>query len=139
MLKHPDAAYVPFLIALVTFPSCRKPATPVLPTSSDLSSPKAMTLADAIKDWIRLLETDDLQNASKRWTKNDEARKQLERFWPKLRACNQAFDYRKWLDEATKAEGNGAFTIGGHQYGFMYTDWVATPLGWRIQSVWMCR
>jgi hypothetical protein len=149
MLMHTHTTYLLLSLVLVTIAACTdglamnfhdsqtEQATTVLPISpTPAPSP---TLADAIEDWIGLLEADDLPSASERWAKDDEAKTQLERFWGKLRTCNEQYDYRNWLEAAGEADGENSFTVGGHSYGFLHTDWVATPLGWRIRSVWACR
>jgi hypothetical protein len=108
-------------------------------TSSAPASVQRIVLADAVEDWIGLLAADDLQGASRKWARDDEARKQMEKFWPTLRQCNQQYDYRKWLDSAKKADGQATFKVGGHEYGFMHVDWAQTAGRWQIQRVWMCR
>ncbi len=102
-------------------------------------NPRNADIPSAIEDWIRLLEADDLQKASKRWAKDNEAAQQMEKFWSNLIRCNKQFDYRKWVESAKNAHGITTFKVGGHEYGFMHTDWEKTLDGWRISHVWICR
>ena len=149
MRKHVQVMCLPLLGPLVMVLSCTERQSsenvvsktgPTTPATLPAPAPThGEVLADVIEDWIGLLETNDLQGASKKWAKDEEARKQLGKLWSNLRECNQQYDYRKWLPEAKKAEAKETFKVGGHAYGFLHTDWVKTSAGWRIGSVWVCR
>ncbi|MFA6133861.1 MAG: hypothetical protein WC869_07600 [Phycisphaerae bacterium] len=96
------------------------------------TAPSESDLPYAIEDWVRLLEEDRCADAAKRWAKNAEVAQQMLRWWESLKKGHQRHDYRKWVQQAEQAPGTTAFKVGGHEYGFMHTDWEKTPEGWRI-------
>jgi hypothetical protein len=116
-------------------------------TAAAAPAPKSDSLSGAIEDWIVLLEKDDATAAAGRWSGGDEAAKALQDHWARLRECHKRYDYRKWLDGKHDAGDAGAadigdatkFTVGGHAYGHLHTNWTKTDKGWRISGVWMCR
>jgi hypothetical protein len=104
------------------------------------------TLAIAIEAWVVLLENDD-PRAAERWAGDEAASKALKEQWAKLRECHKQYDYRKWIDGSYEPGSTGAakigdaarFTVGGHSYGRLHTEWARTDDGWRVNTVWMCR
>jgi len=143
-------AVVPLVLVLAaSVSSCKNQETPVAPDSgpehvvatppSPTADPRTMDLPEAIEDWIRLLEADQLSAASEKWAKNTEVTQQMVKFWTGLQRCHKQFDYRKWVESAKNAHGVTTFKVGGHEYGCMHTDWEKTPDGWRINHVWECR
>lgn len=115
------------------------------PPAPDAKSPA--TLADALEDWVRLLEKDDVKTAAQRWAADAEAAKVLAERWPQLKECHKDHNYRAWLDTPPQSKGPGAkqigdateFTVGGHSFGHHHVVWKKTDAGWRIANVWMCR
>jgi hypothetical protein len=108
---------------------------------------EAATLSTSLEAWVTLLEKDDLTTASKRWTRGAQAARAMEQWWPRLRACQQDYNYRRWLDQRPETDGPGAggigeatkFTVGGHSYGHLHVNWEKGDGGWKITGVWMCR
>ena len=96
------------------------------------------SLAEAVEAWVALLESGNLPDACERWTKDDEAAQRLTRWWDRLRECHKQYDYRNWVEKAQHVSGD-SFKVGGHEYGYMHTDWERTPQGWRIARVYVCR
>jgi hypothetical protein len=139
--------------AVVVVYGCRASAGPA--TAPSAIDPKIATLAEALEDWIGLIEKDDLKTAQERWTANATAAKELAELWERVKAAHKQFDCRKWLDNRTATEGNpiremhpgGAkqigdatkFKVGGHGIGHLHIDWEKTDGGWRIAKVWGCR
>ena len=120
---------------------------PLLMGTSPAPNPNPPTLSSAIEDWIVLLERDDARVAAERWAANDETAKAIKDQWGRLRECHKQYDYRKWLDGRHEPGGAGAakigdgtkFTVGGHSFGHLHTNWEKTDKGWRVTRVWMCR
>ena len=120
-----------------------------LPCVSGIASEKqsGASLAEALEDWVRLLEKDDAKAAAGRWARDPEAAKVMEERWSQLKQCHKDYDYRKWLDKDPATGGAGArgigdatkFTVGGHSYGHVHVSWVRVDAGWRIGDVWLCR
>ncbi len=118
---------------------------PVPPTQPAAIDPKSVSLAAALRDWITLLEKDDLKTASDRWAKDDQAAATIKQWWVALKDCHSKFDYKNWLDG--QGQGGGAkqigdaktFEVGGHDFDHMHVDWQKTDSGWRIAKVWICR
>ena len=110
---------------------------------------KTATLAEAIEDWVALLELDSAEaadRAGERWAKGDAAAEDLKRLWPELRERHAEFDYRTWIKgekdrpaAADIADDADAFTVGGHEFGHLHTRWAKTADGWRVERVFMCR
>ncbi len=113
--------------------------------------PKTASLAEALEDWITLLEKDDAKAASTRWARDANAAAQMASEWKSVRTCNETLVYRKWLDNSsnqstTRLVPGGArqigdavkFKVGGHSFGHLHVDWVKTEQGWRIAGVWLC-
>jgi len=123
---------------VVTFSTWGKTAR-VWNADAITETPTAAALVDAIKDWVLLLEADNLAEASQRWCNNEDAAQQMEKFWPNLKNCHQQFDYRTWTDQAGKVGNSTTFTVGGHDAGHMHTVWSLTAAGWRIGEVFICR
>lgn len=101
--------------------------------------PDKASLSEAIDDWVRLIEADELTKASQRWSQNEETTQQLAKWWDRLKRCHQQFDYKNWSRQAKELEKPKKFTVGGHSYGYMNTVWEQTPEGWRITHVFICR
>lgn len=103
------------------------------------------SLAEALQDWISLLEKDDLPTATDRWAKDGQAGATMKQQWANLKECHKKFDYRGWIDG--KGESGGAkqigdgknFKVGGHDFGHTHIDWERTDAGWRIAKAWICR
>ena len=119
------------------------------PVKAPELDPTTATLAQAVGDWVDLLEVDDAraaQRAAERWAGDKEAAKDLQRLWPELQDRHAKFDYRTWIkggkDRPASAEEIGdadTFTVGGHAFGHLHTRWVKTSEGWRITRVFVCR
>ena len=103
------------------------------------ATPKTATLAQALEDWIVLLEANDVGTAQKRWAKDAAATKNMKKWWANLGDCHKQYDYRKWLDRAKQIGDATHFKVGGHSFGYMHVDWEKTGHGWRIAKVWICR
>lgn len=110
-------------------------------------APEPAALADSIEAFLVLLEKDDAPAAAERWAGGADAAKAIKQHWPRLRECHKEFDYRKWEDGSHEPGAAGAasmgdatkFTVGGHAYGHLHTDWTKTTGGWRVTGVWLCR
>ena len=104
-------------------------------------------LADALEDWIVLVEKDDAKTAAERWASSAESAKAMAEKWPQLKQCHKEYNYRAWLDASPPAEGTGArqigdaarFTVGGHSFGHLHVVWRKSTAGWRVADVFMCR
>ncbi len=143
--------YVPVLMAVLvsaSLMSCDQTGGPEAPGSTwqvptrptvAATAPSQSGLAEAIEDWVRLLEAGNPAAASKRWASDQEAAGQLTRWWGTLRQCHQRYDYRRWARQAERLADAKAFKVGGHDYGHMHIDWERTARGWRIVRVWPCR
>ena len=131
------------MVCLAGFGHAAGPAT--APASQPAIEPKAANLAEAIEDWIVLLEKNDLNTANARWARDPDAAGTMQTQWDRLRAGHQQYNYRKWLDARGRQPGAkqiGAarkFAVGGHTYDYLNIDWEKTDAGWRISNVWMCR
>ena len=101
--------------------------------------PNTATLAEALDDWIVLLEANDVETAQKRWAKDSTATKTMKQWWANLGDCHKQYDYRKWLDRAKQIGDAAQFKVGGHSFGHVHVDWEKTGKGWRIAKVWICR
>lgn len=110
--------------------------------------PRTATLADAVGDWVGLLELDFPDapaTAARRWARDDEAGRDLRRLWPDLADRHARYDYRTWITgagrpaAATAVGDSTTFAVGGHDYGHLHTEWVKTDVGWRIARVYFCR
>jgi hypothetical protein len=101
--------------------------------------PRTAPLAEALEDWIGLLEKDDVRSASIRWSRDAPAATAMARYWGQLEAAHRRFHYRKWLAFARTIGDGRAFTVGGHSFGYVHVDWEKTADGWRIAQVWVCR
>jgi hypothetical protein len=105
-------------------------------------NPKTATLAEAVADWVGLLEKDE-PKAAERWLAGEKARESMGRFWGSLRELHEQHDYRSWLEkQPVNAKGIGSekrFTVGGHEFGHLHVVWVKARAGWRIEDVLMCR
>jgi hypothetical protein len=97
------------------------------------------TLAQALDDWIVLLEANKVETAQKRWAKASATADEMKQWWTKLGECHKQYDYRKWLERAERIEDATQFKVGGHSFGHMHVDWEKTDEGWRIGKVWICR
>jgi beta-lactamase regulating signal transducer with metallopeptidase domain len=113
--------------------------------------PKTASLADALTDWIALLEKDDAKTATARWVTDAPAQDKMTTNWKALRECHKQHDYRRWLenssDESTAQLVPGgakrigkdtAFRVGGHGFGHLHVMWEKTHSGWRIASILEC-
>ena len=124
-------------------------AAPNPPAKKPKLDPKTATLAEAIGDWVDMLELDDArapQRAAERWAGNKDAAEDLRELWSQLQDRHAEFDYRTWIkggkDRPAPAEKIGdadTFTVGGHQFGHLHTRWTKTAKGWRIARVFVCR
>jgi hypothetical protein len=97
------------------------------------------TLAQALEDWIVLLEASDVETAQQRWARDSTAMEGMKRWWARLEECHKQHNYRKWLEAARQIGDATEFKVGGHDYGHMHVDWKKTEQGWRIANVWICR
>lgn len=104
-------------------------------------------LAEALEDWVRLLERDD-PKAAARWARDAEAARALNLQWGQLKECHEEYNYRTWLDRDPATGGPGArnvgdatrFNVGGHSFGHLHVNWEkGSDGGWRITGVWVCR
>jgi hypothetical protein len=103
-------------------------------------------LSDALAQWIKSVEKDDLKSASQ-LAAGAEAAKKLEQNWPRVRECHKAYDYRRWIDGPREGAGPGAksvgdattFTVGGHSFGHLHVRWEKSGAGWKITDVFQCR
>jgi beta-lactamase regulating signal transducer with metallopeptidase domain len=113
--------------------------------------PKTASLADALTDWIALLEKDDVNAAINRWVRDAPACHKMTTNWKALRECHKQHDYRRWLenssDESTAQLVPGGakrigkdttFRVGGHGFGHLHVMWEKTRSGWRIASILEC-
>jgi hypothetical protein len=111
----------------------------------DVADRAAVPLADALADWITLVEKDNAAAASSRWAADPEARDQMTRLWTDLRDRSGRYQYRNWLTgeagvpSAANAGGGKDFTVGGHDFGHLHVNWAKTDQGWRFKSVFACR
>jgi hypothetical protein len=125
-------------------------AAPKGPATDRKVDPATATLAEAVGDWIDLLELDDArasQRAADRWAADEQAAKDLRRLWSQSQDRHATFDYRTWIKGGTdrptpQAEEIGdadTFTVGGHDFGHLHTRWRKTAKGWRIARAFECR
>jgi hypothetical protein len=118
------------------------------PTTRPAVEPRTASLADAVSDWVGLLELDFANApaaAARRWAKDGKAADELRQLWPDLQKRHAKYDYHKWATGEHRPANDPvagdaqSFTVGGHEYGHLHTRWVKTDAGWRIESVFMCR
>jgi hypothetical protein len=103
-------------------------------------------LSDAVGQWIKSVEKDDLKSA-RQWAAGPDAAAKLDQLWPRLRECHKQYDYRRWIDGPPEGGGPGAkavgdattFTVGGHSFGHVHVKWEKSDAGWKIADVFMCR
>jgi hypothetical protein len=112
--------------------------------------PKTASLADALTDWIALLEKDDSKTATARWATNAAVGK-VTAEWKALRECHKQHDYRRWIENSSDEPTTGlipggarrigkdtTFRVGGHGFGHLHIMWEKTHSGWRIVSILEC-
>ena len=110
--------------------------------------PKTAQLGIAVQDFVALLEQDDagpgVATAAERWAKDDDAAKQIKENWDRLKEAHAEFNYRRWVNEEPFGakylpKETKSFTVGGHEFCHLHTQWEKTPDGWRVARVFMCR
>jgi hypothetical protein len=103
-------------------------------------------LSDALGQWIKFVENDELKSA-RQWAAGPDAAGKIEQLWPRLRECHKDYDYRRWIDGPPEGAGPGAkavgdattFTLGGHLFGHLHVKWEKSEAGWTIADVFLCR
>lgn len=112
--------------------------------------PKTASLADALTDWIALLEKDDSKTATARWATNAAVGK-VTAEWKALRERHKQHDYRRWIENSSDKPTTGlvpggakqigkdtTFRVGGHSFGHLHIMWKKTGDGWRIAGILEC-
>lgn len=131
------------LLLVVPFTLARAPThAPVYAAEGKADVP----LAEALEEWVGLLEKGDVKAAG-RWARDADAAEAVAGRWAQLRQCHEDHDYRTWLDRDPATGGPGArqigdvskFTVGGHSFGHHHVDWAKGAHGWRIVDVRICR
>jgi len=109
------------------------------PSTRPAADPATASLANAIEDWVTLIERDELKSAQARWTRDAAAARELSELWERVKAAHKRHDYRNWLDDARQIDDARTFKVGGHDVDHLHIDWERTAAGWRIAKVWGCR
>ncbi len=109
--------------------------------TNGLKAVEAEDLAEALRDWIGLIEADDAKAASTRWAKDKAASRAMRGAWggpSGIKRAHKTYNYRKWLERAKAVGTARTFKVGGHEFGHLHIDWEKTADGWRIARVSHC-